>query len=70
MSEKTLSIEGMSCNHCKMNVERALLAINGVSQAEVSLEKKTAEVTAQETVTNEILTHAVEEAGYTVKGIS
>ncbi len=70
MKTLTMHIEGMSCSHCKMAVEKALQAVGGVSQAVVSLEKKTAEVTANGTVTNEALTQAVEDAGYTVKSVS
>ncbi|MEG0050046.1 MAG: heavy metal translocating P-type ATPase, partial [Clostridia bacterium] len=32
--EKIVYIEGMSCNHCKMSVEKALKALNGVESAE------------------------------------
>ena len=42
MKKRTMHIEGMSCNHCKMRVEQALRAVDGVAGAEVSLEKKTA----------------------------
>ena len=70
MKKLTMQIEGMSCNHCKMAVEKALLAVNGVSLAQVDLQKATAEVTVSEAVTHAMLTYAVEEAGYTVTGIS
>ena len=42
--EKLVSIEGMSCNHCKMNVEKALKEIDGVEEVNVSLENACAEV--------------------------
>ena len=70
MRARTMQVDEMSCNHCKMTVEKALLAVDGVSNAQVDLAKGTAEVTAEETVTDEMLTRAVEEAGYPVKGIS
>ncbi|MFH1512665.1 MAG: metal-transporting ATPase, partial [Bacillota bacterium] len=70
MKKLTMHIEGMSCSHCKMAVEKALQGVFGVSGAEVNLQKKTAEVTALATVTNDELTKAVEEAGYTVNRIS
>ena len=31
------SIQGMSCNHCKANVERAIAAVEGVEHVEVDL---------------------------------
>ena len=33
------------CNHCKMHVENALKGVDGVADAQVNLEQKTAEVT-------------------------
>lgn len=39
MSEKiTLNISGMSCNHCKMKVEKALKTLDGVEDVTVNLE--------------------------------
>jgi copper chaperone CopZ len=52
--EKTMVIEGMSCAHCKMRVEKALNAIRGVS-AQVDLEKKTASLVLSEAVDDETL---------------
>ena len=39
---KTLSIEGMMCNHCENTVKTALEAVEGVTEAVVSYEKNTA----------------------------
>ena len=65
---KTMTIEGMMCVHCKANVEKALGAIPGVT-AQVDLEAGTAAVTCPETVTDAALTAAVTDAGYTVKDV-
>ena len=62
--QKTLKIEGMSCMHCVNAVSKALIAINGVENAEVDLDKKLAVVEITGTVTNDELRAAVEEAGY------
>ena len=67
--EKTILIEGMSCNHCKMHVEKALHEVPGVSAATVDLTAKSAKVTLDATVTDKALTEAVVEAGYEVTGI-
>lgn len=67
--QKTLTIEGMSCGHCKAHVEEALNDLPGVS-ATVNLEAKTATVTADGAVTDEALRAAVAEAGYEVVGIA
>lgn len=66
--EKTLKVEGMTCNHCKMHVEKALNAVPGVS-ATVDLEKGTAHVKANQPVTDQALKDAVTEAGYEVTDI-
>lgn len=63
---KTLKIDGMMCNHCKMNVEKALQGIDGVSGAVVNLEQKQASVTLDRDISNSVLSDAVTEAGYTV----
>lgn len=59
-----IKIEGMSCNHCKMAVEKALKTVVGVESAQVDLEKKQAEVTGSAQL--EDLCDAIEEAGFTV----
>lgn len=66
---KEIKIEGMSCGHCKTRVEKALNAINGVN-AQVDLEKKTARVTMTNAVDDQLLTTAIEEAGYEVVAIT
>ena len=64
--EKTMKIEGMMCGHCEMHTKKALEALDGVAKAEVSHEKGTAIVTLNQEVSNEVLTKAVEDAGYKV----
>ncbi|WP_163653997.1 heavy-metal-associated domain-containing protein [Listeria sp. PSOL-1] len=67
MNKKVLTIDGMSCEHCKKSVEEALLRLTGVSEAIVSLEEKQAQVIYhKEQVTEEELIEAVEDAGYEV----
>ena len=66
---KTIQIEGMSCNHCKMHVEKALSAVPGVKSVKVDLAQKNAVVSAGDSVSDEMLTLAVNEAGYEVTGI-
>lgn len=65
--KKIIEIEGMSCMHCVKHVKDALKNI-GV-EAEVSLEKKLAEVNVDAKVSDEELKKAVVDAGYEVKAI-
>lgn len=68
---KTVKIEGMSCGHCSAAVNKALSAVDGVSQVDVSLEEKQAKVTLSGgDVSDDTLRQAVEDAGYEVVGIS
>ncbi len=66
---KVLTVEGMMCAHCKANVEKALSAVAGVTSAVADLEAKTATVTLSAPVADEVLTAAVTDAGYEVKGV-
>lgn len=67
MTEKTLSVEGMSCSHCKAAVEGELSKLEGVEHSNADFEAGTVEVTYDEArVTTADLRGAVEEAGYTV----
>ena len=62
---KILSVEGMMCAHCQAHVQKALAGVDGVSSAEVDLEKKEAVVTLSKDVADQTLMDAVTEAGYT-----
>ncbi len=64
---KTISIEGMMCQHCVSHVSAALHGVPGVDSVEVSLEDKCAKVTG--TADDETLKSAVTGAGYQVTGI-
>ena len=67
MIEKTLSIEGMSCAHCKAAVESELKALPGIEKANANIAMGTVEVRYDEgAVSTEDLKGAIEEAGYTV----
>ena len=67
MSETTLKIDGMSCQHCVMRVKKAVGLLPGVSDSQV--EVGTARITYDDTrIRKEDLKKAVEEAGYRVVG--
>lgn len=67
---RTIRIEGMMCGHCEMTVKRALEAVEGVQNAEVSRERGTAVVTAEAGVSDEMMKKAVEDKDYKVLGIA
>jgi copper ion binding protein len=67
MTEVTLKINGMTCQHCVMNVKRAIDNIEGVSSSEVSI--GSAKVVYDESKTNkDTIEKAIRDAGYKVAG--
>ncbi len=66
MAKVIIGVEGMSCNHCKMAVEKELKSLQGVKDAVVSLESKNAEIEYDENMVDiEKLRQAIKNAGYT-----
>ena len=56
------NVEGMKCNHCAENVKRAIAAVEGVEQVEVSLHEGTATVKGSPNEAD--ILHAVESIGF------
>jgi len=68
MSKEVIHVEGMSCGHCSQAVEGALLKLEGVNRALVSLQDKNVVVEFDiEKVTVEKIKSEIEEIGYEVK---
>ena len=65
MTEKTLKVEGMMCQHCERHVKEALEKIDGVASAAASHENKTAVVQLTKEVPSAEFEKAILEAGYT-----
>ncbi len=63
---KTISIEGMQCNHCKMSVEKALNSIEGITSVEVDLENKNAVIEYSKEIENDKIKSVIEDAGFEV----
>ena len=62
--KKVIAVNGMSCNHCKAAVAKALSSLDGVSSASVNLAKKSAVVELNREVPDQVLLDAVKNAGY------
>lgn len=67
--KKTLNIQGMMCSHCEMHVKKALEAIDGVTQAEVSHKTGTAQVTMTREIPDDVFIKTIAQQGYEVTGI-
>lgn len=61
-------VPDMSCNHCKMNIEKQLKSSGSVSVFKVNLENKTVEVETNESP--EKIQNLLEEIGYPPKLVS
>ena len=68
--QKTLTIEGMMCGHCEMHAKKALEALDGVQEAQVSHESGTAVVLLEKEVADEVLKQAIADEGYPVTEIA
>ncbi|HEU4709521.1 MAG TPA: heavy-metal-associated domain-containing protein [Methylophilaceae bacterium] len=67
MTTETIKVSGMTCGGCASNVMRSLKAIDGVNDAQVSLERKEATVDFDASRTSsEQLKSAIQRAGYEV----
>lgn len=67
MNTKTIIVEGMQCNHCKMTVEKALEAIEGVEKVEVNLENKNVTIQSNKEIDNTKIREVIEKIGFKVK---
>jgi copper chaperone len=67
MTSKIINVAGMSCDHCKMAVSKAVSALEGVGSVAVSLENNTVSVEFEEgRLPLEAIKQAIESQGYAV----
>jgi copper chaperone len=66
MERKTISVTGMSCDGCEQNVTNALKNLDDVNRVEADHEADTVEVVADDSVTDDDIHAAIEQAGYEV----
>jgi copper chaperone len=67
MNDITLTIEGMSCQHCVMKVKKAIDDVQGVSDVEVTIGRAVLSFDETKTSKEEIVA-AVAKAGYKIAG--
>ncbi len=67
--ESTIKIEGMTCKHCQMRVEKTLSSLDGVEKVTVDLEKGLAHVQSNTSLNQTILKEKIDDAGYKVISI-
>lgn len=67
MTARTLSVPGISCDHCKMSIEQAVGELPGVDVVEVDISARTVDLSFDEAaVALDQIIDAIEEVGYEV----
>lgn len=64
---KTYVIKGMTCNHCRANVEKVIRSVKGVESVSVDLQSGIATVTGDD-IDDKAVKEAVESIGFTLEG--
>lgn len=64
--EQKFVVEGIHCNKCKANVEKTLLAIDGVKKVNVNLDGNVT-IKSKKEIDLEVIKSSIEEAGFNVK---
>ena len=68
IESSVLNVEGMSCQHCVMSVEKAVGALNGVKKVAVDLKAKQVRVEYDpRQVSLEKIKATIDDQGYEVK---
>lgn len=69
MARTVLRVDGMSCDHCVRSISKALESLEGVTKAEVSLEKHRAIVEHAEGKPSALqMIAAIQDEGYSASG--
>ena len=68
-NKKTISIEGMHCEHCAKKVESTLNSIEGVDKVKVNLSKKEAIITSKVEIDNQAIQDSFKELDFTITEI-
>ena len=66
MSQITLSVPDISCEHCKSSIEGAVGALDSVSGVDVSIDARTVAIDFIDATDLVSVTTAIEEQGYEV----
>lgn len=67
METQTISVPDISCDHCKMSIEGATGALDGVAESSVDIPGKTVTVTYEGAAVDlKAIMSAIEDQGYEV----
>jgi hypothetical protein len=65
-ADHTYTVHGMTCNHCKNNVEKVIRTVNGVESVSVDLQSGIATVTGDD-IDDNAIKEAVESIGFSLE---
>lgn len=69
MTTTTYTVTGMTCGHCAAAVEKELKAVDGVTSVQVDVDAGKVTVNSAAPLETEIVSAAIDEAGYTLQGV-
>lgn len=64
MNKLNYILPNISCGHCKMNVERELSKMQGITSVVVTVDNKSADISYVEPATVELIKELLTEIGY------
>ncbi len=64
--KKIVYIEGMSCHHCEMRVEKSLKSVSDIKKAKANYLDKNCIIEVKKDVPEDIIREMVKQAGYIV----
>ena len=64
MNKLNYILPNISCAHCKMNVERELTKMQGITSVVVTVDNKSADISYVEPATVELIKELLTEIGY------
>lgn len=68
MNEIFLKVEGMSCNHCKMTIEKMLGKIDGIGSVNADIVNGIVNINGNN-IELPVIESVINDLGYTYKGI-
>ena len=68
-NKKTISIEGMHCEHCAKKVENTLSSIEGVDKVKVNLSKKEAIIISKSIIDDQTIKDSFKDLDFTITNI-
>lgn len=66
MTELTLNVPDVHCDHCKHSIESAVGGLDGVQKVEVHIDERTVDVAFDQPADRDTIAGAIEDVGYVV----